>query len=64
MGLYQRALVLILRATGRIIGTICYRDLEIERGGKITGTVEIIDESNADKCEKAGPAATAPHVVA
>jgi cytoskeletal protein CcmA (bactofilin family) len=55
---------LILRATGRIIGTIRYRDIEIERGGKIAGTVEIFDESDADKREKAGPAATAPHVVA
>jgi cytoskeletal protein CcmA (bactofilin family) len=54
---------LILRATGRIIGTIRYRDMEIERGGRIAGTVEIADEADADKQEDAGPAAKAPHVV-
>lgn len=32
---------LILRSTGRIMGTIRYREIEIERGGQIAGTVEI-----------------------
>ncbi|MEN8195809.1 MAG: polymer-forming cytoskeletal protein, partial [Pseudomonadota bacterium] len=54
---------LILRATGRIIGTIRYRDIEIERGGKIAGTVEIADEQDTDKRGEAGPAEKAPHVV-
>jgi cytoskeletal protein CcmA (bactofilin family) len=54
---------LILRATGRIIGTIRYRDIEIERGGKIAGTMETIDDANTVRNEGAGPAARAPHVV-
>jgi cytoskeletal protein CcmA (bactofilin family) len=54
---------LILRATGRIIGTIRYRDIEIERGGKIAGTMEIIDEADKDRNAGAGPAARTPHVV-
>lgn len=41
---------LILRSTGRIMGTIRYREIEIERGGKIAGTVEIVgDTDNADR---------------
>lgn len=55
---------LILRATGRIIGTIRYRDIEIERGGKIAGTMETIDDANTVRNEGAGPTARAPHVVA
>lgn len=55
---------LILRATGRIIGTVRYRDIEIERGGKIAGTLEITDESNADRRGETGQAAKAPHVLA
>ncbi len=54
---------LILRATGRIIGTIRYRDIEIERGGKIAGTVEIADEQDTDKGGTTGPAEKAPHAV-
>ena len=55
---------LILRATGRINGTVRYRDIEIERGGKIAGTLEIADEAEADKRREPGQAAKAPHVVA
>jgi len=66
-GLFEGDLVvedcLILRATGRIIGTIRYRDLEIERGGRIAGTVEITDEADAGKHDEAGPTPKAPHVV-
>lgn len=54
---------LILRATGRIIGTVRYHDIEIERGGRIAGTVEIADEENANKHDGAGPATEAPHAV-
>ena len=52
-GLFEGDLIvedsLILRASGRIIGTIRYRDIEIERGGRIAGTVEVTDEADADK---------------
>lgn len=55
---------LILRSTGRIIGTIRYRDIEIERGGKIAGTVEIADEKGADQPKRPGAAETGPHAAA
>lgn len=35
---------LILRSTGRITGTIRYREIEIERGGKIAGTIEVVGD--------------------
>jgi len=45
-GLFEGVLTvrdrLILRATGRMIGTIRYREIEIERGGTLAGTVEIL----------------------
>lgn len=41
---------LILRSTGRITGTVRYREIEIERGGKVAGTIEIVgDPENADR---------------
>lgn len=55
---------LILRATGRINGTVRYRDIEIERGGKIAGTLEIANEAEADRRGETGQAQKAPHVVA
>lgn len=60
---------LILRATGRIIGTIRYREIEIERGGKLVGTIEVADEISADevstdKPKETGKPKTGPHVVA
>ncbi|MGE4220388.1 MAG: polymer-forming cytoskeletal protein [Alphaproteobacteria bacterium] len=33
---------LIVRRTGRVVGTVRYGELEIERGGRIAGTVETI----------------------
>lgn len=45
---------LILRSTGRITGTVRYREIEIERGGQIAGTIDIrsqtesIETDNAD----------------
>lgn len=33
---------LVLRATGRITGTVRYSEIEIERGGKIEGTAELM----------------------
>jgi cytoskeletal protein CcmA (bactofilin family) len=48
-GLFDGDLVvrerLILRGTGRIIGTVRYGDLEIERGGRITGTMELLPDA-------------------
>ncbi len=48
-GLFDGELVvrerLILRGTGRIIGTVRYSDLEIERGGRITGTMELLPDA-------------------
>ncbi len=33
---------LVLRGTGRIVGTIRYNEMEIERGGRLEGTAELI----------------------
>jgi cytoskeletal protein CcmA (bactofilin family) len=33
---------LILRGTGRIIGTVRYNEIEIERGGRLEGTAELM----------------------
>ena len=55
---------LILRATGRIIGTIRYREIEIERGGKLAGTVEVADGDGSDKPKEPGKQETGPHAVA
>lgn len=43
---------LTLRSTGRISGTIRYREIEIERGGQIAGTVEIVADSDGSDKEK------------
>lgn len=64
-GLFEGDLVvedcLILRASGRIIGTVRYRDIEIERGGRIAGTVEVTDEADADKHEDTAAAEKTSH---
>ncbi len=39
---------LYVRATGRLNGKIRYADLEIERGGRIAGTVDVIDGELAE----------------
>lgn len=43
-GLYEGSLTvrrrLLIRATGRVSGTVRYGELEIERGGRLAGTVE------------------------
>ena len=48
-GLFDGDLVvkqrLILRGTGRIIGTVRYAEMEIERGGRITGTMELLPDA-------------------
>ncbi len=35
-----------LRASGRVIGTLRYMEMEIERGGKVSGQIEEIDNRN------------------
>lgn len=35
---------LIVRATGKVLGKIKYRELEVERGGTISGTIESLPE--------------------
>ena len=42
---------LYLRSSGILEGTIKYADLEIERGGKIAGTVDLIDDPAAAAAE-------------
>lgn len=36
---------LIIRSSGRVSGTIRYNDLEIKRGGRIAGTVELLSDT-------------------
>jgi cytoskeletal protein CcmA (bactofilin family) len=35
---------LMIRSTGRVKGTVRYGELEIERGGKLTGSVSMLDD--------------------
>ncbi len=47
-GLYEGELTvrnrLLIRATGRVTGTVRYGELEIERGGRLSGSVSMIDD--------------------
>lgn len=47
-GIYEGDLTvrnrLLIRATGRVKGTVRYGELEIERGGKLSGTVSMIGD--------------------
>jgi len=45
---------LILRGTGRIVGTVRYHEIEIERGGRLEGTAELI--SGRDTGDDSGTA--------
>jgi cytoskeletal protein CcmA (bactofilin family) len=38
---------LLIRASGRVSGTLTYADLEVERGGKITGKIVLLGEQVA-----------------
>lgn len=42
---------LIIRATGRVTGTVRFRQLEVERGGQICGDVQVLDGGNAGTIE-------------
>lgn len=48
---------LIVRATGRVLGTARCRRLQVEDGGQITGRIEMITEPRADTAPR--PAAEA-----
>jgi cytoskeletal protein CcmA (bactofilin family) len=39
---------LIVRSTGRIVGTIRYGQLEIERGGVVSGQIEVLSSNEAN----------------
>ena len=49
---------LILRSTGRVSGTLRYGEMEIERGGKVSGSLQDIPpaEKAAEKAARAGAA--------
>jgi cytoskeletal protein CcmA (bactofilin family) len=38
---------LIIRATGRVTGTVRFRQLEVERGGQVCGDVQVLDGAAA-----------------
>jgi cytoskeletal protein CcmA (bactofilin family) len=43
--------LLVVRATGRVIGTIRFGQLEIERGGQIAGDVKVLDSVSSSILE-------------
>jgi cytoskeletal protein CcmA (bactofilin family) len=47
-GVYEGELTvrgrLLIRATGRVSGTVHYRELEIEKGGKLSGSLSLLDK--------------------
>ena len=57
-GVYEGELTvsgrLLVRGTGRVDGTIRYGELEVERGGRLTGTIGMLNASSAS------PSASAP----
>ena len=46
--IYAKTL-LVVRSTGRITGKIRFRQLEVERGGEMSGEIEIIPESEEEQ---------------
>jgi len=40
---------LVVRRTGQVIGRIRYAELEIERGGRISGDVELIEDGTVQR---------------
>jgi cytoskeletal protein CcmA (bactofilin family) len=47
---------LLIRATGRVSGTVTYAEIEIEPGGKITGTLQMYGESTMPDPRRASAA--------
>jgi len=64
-GVYEGELTvrgkLLVRGTGRVDGTIRYGELEVERGGRLTGTVDMLGQSDISTAP-ATPAAPEPAV--
>ncbi len=60
-GVYEGELTvrnrLLIRSTGKVTGTVRYGELEIERGGRISGSISMLDEKGEAK--KPAPAAKA-----
>ncbi|HEX3347567.1 MAG TPA: polymer-forming cytoskeletal protein, partial [Acetobacteraceae bacterium] len=55
---------MILRATGRVLGTAKCRRLQVEDGGQITGRVEMITEAAPQHTSRAAAEARAPEPAA
>lgn len=57
-GIYEGNLTvrkrLLIRKTGRVKGTVRYGELEIERGGQLTGSVSMLENSEATRPATAG----------
>jgi cytoskeletal protein CcmA (bactofilin family) len=51
---------LIVRSTGRVMGKARYKRLQVEEGGQITGSMEILTEANAGPSPFARPSEHAP----
>jgi cytoskeletal protein CcmA (bactofilin family) len=49
-GVYEGDLVvrgrLVIRSTGRVSGSVQYREVEVERGGQLVGSVKFLEESS------------------
>ena len=62
-GVYEGELTvrgrLLVRGTGRVNGTIRYGELEVERGGRLSGSIEILETRPAAAAAKPEPAMAA-----
>ena len=43
---------LIIRKSGRVAGTVAYTEIEIERGGEISGDIELISAEVSESVQK------------
>ena len=39
----QKSMRLLIRSTGQVKGTVRYGELEIERGGRLSGTISMLE---------------------
>ncbi len=51
---------LVIRATGKVVGTVRYARLVVESGGEISGKVEVLDENGAPAAGEPAPGQPAP----
>lgn len=62
-GVYEGSLTvrkrLLIRATGKVAGTVRYGELEIERGGRLAGTVERLPGEESPRPVSLAPSPTA-----